>query len=65
LDKQKKLEKIEAAYESGVLKVQYSDHIVIYRSLDEMERIILKLRASLGLETTSFKSIKIISGKGL
>ena len=61
----KQLNALQRAYASGVLKVQYSDRFVIYRSLLEMEKIIRSLEASLGLKKPGIQTIQVISGKGL
>lgn len=42
------LVRIETAYNSGVLSVQHGETRTQYRSLEEMERIIAKLKAEIG-----------------
>ena len=41
------LRRIKEAYSSGVLRVQYADRVVWYRSLTEMKEIIFSLEAQL------------------
>ncbi len=61
----KQLSSIQKAYASGVLRVQYSDRFVVYRSLEEMEKIIHSLQKKLGIQKTGFNTLKIVSSKGL
>ena len=61
----KQLNSIQKAYASGVLRVQYSDRFVVYRSLEEMEKIIHSLQKKLGIQKTGFNTLKIVSSKGL
>ena len=59
------LRRIKEAYSSGVLRVQYADRVVWYRSLKEMQEIIFSLEAQLYPKKQSFKVVKIIGKKGL
>ena len=59
------LRRIKEAYSSGVLRVQYADRVVWYRSLTEMKEIIFSLEAQLYPKKSSFKTVKIIGKKGL
>ena len=59
------LRRIKEAYSSGVLRVQYADRVVWYRSLKEMQEIIFSLEAQLYPKKSSFKTVKIIGTKGL
>ena len=59
------LRRIKEAYSSGVLRVQYADRVVWYRSLTEMKEIIFSLEAQLYPKKSSFKTVKIIGTKGL
>ena len=57
------LRRIKEAYSSGVLRVQYADRVVWYRSLKEMQEIIFSLEAQLYPKKSSFKAVKIIEKK--
>lgn len=46
---QPQLDELEKAIAQGVLRVRYTDKEVIYRSLEEMQRIRLMMRKELGL----------------
>lgn len=43
------LDRLIAARNSGRLSVQYSDHRVVYRSLEDMEKTIRAMKVELGL----------------
>lgn len=45
------LKELEAAYFKGVKSVKYTDREIVYRSLDEMKRLIDHARQCLGLDT--------------
>lgn len=38
-----------SAYNQGVTQVQFRDRTVRYRTLDEMDRILIKMRKELGI----------------
>lgn len=46
---EEKLEALQCALYEGVLEVEYSDKKVRYRSFDEMNKIIDKIKTDLGL----------------
>ncbi len=58
------LKKIKEAYASGVLRVQFGDQIVHYKSEVEMRRIIAKIEAELGKKTV-MSILPVTFSKGL
>ena len=42
---QERIDALQEAYDSGVLEVEYADKKIKYRNLEEIERILLKLKA--------------------
>lgn len=63
-DKLERLAALEAARDGGVLKVKYSDKEVTYRSLDEIERIIEKLKSEISGKARGAR-IYMTTSKGL
>lgn len=57
------IDNLEAAINGGELIVQFADRRVEYRSLDEMERILAKLRAEVSGETPR-RSVRVATKSG-
>ena len=47
------LAELEAAYATGATSVGHGDKRVTYRSLDEMEKILTRMRQALGVTSTT------------
>lgn len=62
------LEALEKAAASGQLSVRHGDKVVTYQSLDQMQRLIDRMRAELGITTSSRATshrVNPYSSKGL
>lgn len=62
-EKQQKLDALESAIFEGVLRIEYSDKKIEYRSLNEMIRVRDMLKSSLGQSVP--KRVYSTFGKGL
>jgi hypothetical protein len=54
---------LEKAIASGALRVKYADRDVQYRSLEEMERLLGKMKAEVG-GTTRMRQVRVNAVKG-
>ncbi|MEM9681650.1 MAG: hypothetical protein AAF942_00155 [Pseudomonadota bacterium] len=60
---QAQVDALEEAIASGALQVRYADRTVMYRSLDEMERILSRMKAEVN-GTTRTRQVRVNAEKG-
>jgi hypothetical protein len=62
---QSQIDSLESAIAEGALTVRYSDKLITYRSLDEMERTLEMMRDQLGLNSNRVTRKYASVSKGL